>query len=247
MSNEEKLLEQIKILGRGSRGSTPAILELPDSTLYDIFEQMKRGLSNRAIARHLSKCGMKGSENSLQQCVSLFRKRIAPLLTGESATPSSLPRSPVKLPAGVSCLPADEMLSTVTDIVRNYGEAIRQATATAAKNGAAMTEDLAKHVKSYSALVATQARLEATVVKSGSVTTTADPSFDELANRAHDYLSENGLGQKMVEASQKFLMRLEKKCISLERGADGEWHDAPRHRPGRRGDSEPAHEDSSVI
>ncbi len=69
MSGRDELLKQIKIMGKGTRGPIPAILELPDSTLYDIIEQMKRGLSNRAIARHLRKCGMKGSEHSLQQAV----------------------------------------------------------------------------------------------------------------------------------------------------------------------------------
>jgi hypothetical protein len=195
---------------------------------------MERGLSNRAIARHLSKCGMKGSENSLQQSVSLFRRRISPLLSEESAPPS-LPQAVVKIPAEAYSLPPDDMLSTVTDIVKAYGESIRQATAAAANSGTPISEDIAKHVKAYSALVATQARLEATVVKSGSVTTTADASFEERANRAHEYLSENGLGHKMVEASQKFLMRLEKKCVSLEQDANGEWHEAPRQRPGRRG------------
>src|SRR5512139_2851180 len=126
MSGRDELLKQIKIMGKGTRGSTPAILELPDAALYEVFEQMQRGLSSRAIARFLRKSGMKGSENSLQQTLSLFRKRIAPLLGEESATPT-LPQAVVKLPAEVSSLPPDEMLSTVRDIVKAYGESIRQA------------------------------------------------------------------------------------------------------------------------
>jgi hypothetical protein len=244
MSSREELLKQIRIMGRGTRGSTPAILQLPDSTLYDIFKQMQRGLSNRAIGRFLRKYGMSGSENSLQQSVSLFRRRISPLLSEESAPPS-LPQAVLKIPAEAYSLPPDDMLSTVTDIVKAYGESIRQATVSAANSGTPISEDIAKHVKAYSALVATQARLEATVVNSGSVTTTADPSFEERANRAHEYIGSDG--EKMVKASQKFLMRLEKKCIQFEQDSSGEWVEAPTQRPGRRGDSETAQEDSSVI
>ncbi len=87
MSGQNKILDQIRVMGRGTRGSAPAILELPDASLYEVFLQMQRGLSNRSIARHLRKCGMSGSENSLQQSVSLFRKRIAPLLGAESPPP----------------------------------------------------------------------------------------------------------------------------------------------------------------
>jgi hypothetical protein len=155
MTSRDELIKRIRLVGRGTRGSTPAILELSDSTLYEVFEQMQRGLSNRSIARFLRKSGMSGSENSLQQTISLFRKRIAPLLGGESAPPP-LPQAVVKLPAEISSLPPDDMLSTVRDIVKAYGESIRQATVATAKNGTPLTEDLAKHVKSYSALVATR-------------------------------------------------------------------------------------------
>jgi hypothetical protein len=233
MSSREELLKQIRSLGRGTRGSTPAILELPDSTLYDIFEQMKRGLSNRAIARHLSKCGMKGSENSLQQSVSLFHKRIAPLLGAES-TPPSLPRSPVKLPAGVSSLPPDERLSTLRAIVKDYGEYIRQQTEAAARKGGTIGEDVAKHAKAYSTLLATQARLEATVMKSRPVGQAEDPSFKERADRAWDQLTDNGRdNDSMAKIVDRFLMKLEKRCISLEQDSTGQWHEAPRQRPGR--------------
>jgi len=231
MSSREELLKQIRIMGRGTRGAAPTILELSDATLYEIFEQMKRGLSNRAIARFLRKSGMSGSENSLQQSVSLFHKRIGPLLGEESATPS-LPQATLKIPAEVSCLPADEMLATVRDIEKAYGKLIRQATVAAVENGAPMREDLAKHVKAYSGLVTTKARLEATVVKSRPITPTEDRNFDELANRAIEYIGSDG--DKMVEASQKFLMRLAEKCIQLEQDSNGEWQEAPRQRPGRR-------------
>src|SRR5208283_2695618 len=155
MTSRDELLKQIRNIGRGTRGNPPAILQLPDATLYEVFEQMQRGLSNRAIARYLRKTGMKGSENSLQQTLSLFRKRIAPLLGEESATPS-LPQVALKLPAEVSCLPPDEILSTATDIVSAYGEWIRRETVAAVKNGTPLGEDMAKHVKAYSAAVATK-------------------------------------------------------------------------------------------
>jgi hypothetical protein len=234
MSGREELLKQIRYLGRGTRGAPPAILELPDAALYELFLQMQRRVSNRAIARYLRKTGMKGSENSLQQTLSLFRKRIAPLLGEESAS-QSLPQAALKIPAEVSSLPADEMLSTVTDIVKAYGESIRQATVAAAKNGTPLSEDLAKHIKSYSGLVATQARLEQTVMKSRPVALTEDPSFEERANRAWEQLTDNGRDtDSMAKMVDKFLMRLEKKCIQLEQDSNGEWVEAPPQRPGRR-------------
>src|SRR5208283_2971180 len=132
MTSRDELLKQIRNIGRGTRGNPPAILQLPDATLYEVFEQMERGLSNRAIARFLRKSGMSGSENSLQQTLSLFRKRIAPLLGAESAPPSLL-QAALKIPAEVSTLPTDDMLSTVRDIVKAYGESIRRVTKAAAE------------------------------------------------------------------------------------------------------------------
>jgi len=62
---------------------------------------------------------MKRSENGLKKTLSLFRKRIAPLLGRESALPS-LPKAALKFSAEVSSLLPDEMLSTVGDIVKAY-------------------------------------------------------------------------------------------------------------------------------
>jgi hypothetical protein len=76
------------------------------------------------------------------------------------------------------------------------------------------------------------------------VALTADPSFDELANRAHDYIGSDG--DKMVEASQKFLVRLAEKCIQLEQDSTGEWVEAPRQRPGRRGTGETPENEFSI-
>jgi len=181
---------------------------------------------------------MKGSENSLQQTLSLFRKRIAPLM-GTESTPPFLPRSLVKLTAEAYSLPPDETLSTVTDIVKAYGESIRKATVTAAKNDTPLSEDIAKHIKSYSGLVATQARLQATVMKSRPVGPAEDPSFKERADRAWEQLTDGGRDtHTMAEVADKFLMRLDKKCIQLEQNSNGEWVEAPRQRPGRRGTGE---------
>jgi hypothetical protein len=234
MTSRDELLKRIRSLARGTRGRPPAILELPDATVCDIVEQMERKVSNRAIARFLRKNGMSGSENSLQQTLSLFRKRIAPLLGRESAPPS-LPQAALKIPSEVSCLPADEMLATVTDIVKNYGEVIRQQTEAAAHKGGTIGEDLAKHAKAYAALVTIQARLQATVVKSRPVGPTEDPSFKERADRAWEQITDNGRDtDSMGKIVDRFLMKLEKKCISLEQDSNGEWVEAPRQRPGRR-------------
>jgi hypothetical protein len=113
----------------------------------------------------------------------------------------------MKLPAEVSSLPPDEMLSTVGAVVKAYGESIRQLTKAAAENGAAITEDLSKHVKAYSALVATKARLEQTLMKSRPVGPTGDPSFEERANRVWEQLTDNGRdSHAMAIAATKFLV-----------------------------------------
>lgn len=223
MPGREEILKQIRMLGKGTRGASPAILDLADSTLWEVFEQLKRGLSSRSVARFLRKIGMRGSENSLQQSVSLFRKRIEPLLAEETATPS-LPAAPVKIPPEVSAQPPDEMLSTVRDIVRNYGESIRQVTEAAVRKGTPIGEDLAKHIKSYSGLVATRVRLEQTVMKSGPIGGTEneeDLRFDALANKVHDFLTDNGRDtetmHKMRRASERMLKRMAEKCIQLEK------------------------------
>ncbi len=191
MTSWEEILKRIRFLGKGTRGASPAILDLADDTLYEVFEALKRGLTCRAVARYLRSIGMKGSENSLQQSVSLFRQRIAPLLAEETATPS-LPAAPVKIPPEVSVLPPDEMLSDVRAIVRNYGESIRQVTEAAVRKGTPIGEDLSKHVKAYRGLVATKARLEQTVMKDRPVELPEDKSFQEQADRAHEYLTSIG-------------------------------------------------------
>ena len=43
MISRNELLKQIRILGKGTRGAPPSILELADSALYEVFEQLKRG------------------------------------------------------------------------------------------------------------------------------------------------------------------------------------------------------------
>jgi hypothetical protein len=233
MSGRDELLKQIRIMGRGTRGAPPAILELPDSALYEMFLQMQRGMSNRSIARHLQKQGMSGSENSLQQSVSLLRKRIAPLLDREAPV-QSLPQTALKLPPEVSFLPPDQMLSTVTDIVNNYGESIRQLTEAAAESGTPITEDLSKHAKAYAALVATKTRLEQSVMKSRPVDLQEDLVSQERADRVWNYLTDNGRDtHKMAKAADKFIALLEAKCIALEQDATGEWREAAVKRPGR--------------
>jgi hypothetical protein len=225
MANREEILKQIRIMGKGTRGALPAILDLPGDTLWEVFQQMQRGLSNRAVARHLIKCGMSGTENSLQQTLSLFRKRISPLLAEESATPC-LPEVALKLPVGASSLAPDETLSTVRAIVKDYGEAIRQLTEAAARKGAPLGEDVSKHAKAYSALVATKARLEQTVIKSEPVEPPQDRSFQEQADRVHEWLSEDkDTMDRMKIASERMLKRLDEMRITMERDpTTGEWH-----------------------
>jgi hypothetical protein len=233
MSGRDEIVKQIRIMGKGTRGAPPAILELPDSALYEVFQQMQRGLSNRAIARHLRQFGMSGSENSLQQSVSLLRKRIALLLDREAPV-QSLPQTALKLLAEVSSLPPSEMLSTVTDIVNNYGECMRQLTKSAAESGTAITEDLSKHAKAYAALVATKTRLEQSVMKSRPVETPEDPVSQERADKIWSYVTDNGRDtHKMAKAADLFIKKLEGKIVYLEQDATGEWREATGKRPGR--------------
>ncbi len=43
MTNQAELLKQVRVVGRGTRGAAPSILELPDADLYEVFQQ---GTSN---------------------------------------------------------------------------------------------------------------------------------------------------------------------------------------------------------
>jgi hypothetical protein len=218
MADRDETLKQIRIMGRGTRGNPPAILNLSNPDLFDIFQQMQRGLSNRSIARNLLKMGMIGSENSLQQAVSLLRKRIGPILNQE--TPGRTPPLSVpKLPAEISSLPQDDTLATVTEIVKSYGENIRQLSDAASKSGALVSEDLAKHIKSYNALVVTKTRLEQTAKPTRPV----DPPEDyeeitqERADRVWGFITHNGRDvDKWTKMADTFIRRLEKHIVELD-------------------------------
>ncbi|MGO9120940.1 MAG: hypothetical protein ACLQPD_25435 [Desulfomonilaceae bacterium] len=230
MASPEQILERIRVLGRGRRGAHTGILHLPDSTLYEVFQQMQRGLSNRAIARHLLKCGAGGTENSLQQTVSLLRKRIAPLLTKDSTT-LPLPAAKLEIPAKVSPTAPDDTLNTLDDMIKFYGQAIRQATQSAAQKGTPLSEDLIKHIKAYDMLVARKARIEQNAIKDRAVEPDReDPDdlrlLDLLANKVQEWLFDNGDGEKMVRASKRFLARIAQKCIYLKKDpVTGEWYE----------------------
>ena len=239
MATREQLIQQIRILGRGSRGAPPAILDLPDPALYEVFEQLQRGLSSRAVARHLRYTGlMQGSENSLQQSVSLFRKRIATLLV---LTPSQslLPSSPVRLPADLDSLPQAELLSGVREIERSYRVALMQALEIAASPGGRLAEDLPKHIKAYNEVVATRAKLEEMNLKAPAVTPD-DREFDARADRVWEWLTDNGKdSDKLVKAANIFLQKAEARIVELEQDANGEWQKVPNQRPGRVNSSDP--------
>ncbi len=238
MATREQLIQQIRILGRGSRGAPPAILDLSDPALYEVFEHLQRGLSSRAVARHLRFAGlMQGSENSLQQSVSLFRKRVATLLVSNSSQ-SPLPSSPVRLPADLDSLPHDEILSGVRDIERSYREAIKRALETATSASGRLNEDLPKHIKAYDALVSTRTRLEQATPKTNSVCQ-EDREFEERANRVWEFYTDNGKdGDRLVKAAKIFLQKAEAKIIELEQDANGEWQKVPNQRPGRMNSSD---------
>jgi len=229
MSGRDKLLKQIRVLGKGTRGASPAILELADDTLYEVFEQLKRGLSCRAVARYLRSIGMNGSENSLQQTLSLLRKRVAPLLRVEESAAPALPQAAHKLPENFSSLPHEEALSTLTEVVKNYGEWLRQVTQKAAQNGTPISEDVAKHMKAYDTLLARKTRLEQNAVKDTPVQSTGEDPEDSrfleaLANKAHDWLFADGDGDEMIKASKRFLARLAPLCIQVEKDpVTGKW------------------------
>jgi hypothetical protein len=233
MATREQLIQQIRILGRGSRGAPPAILDLSDPDLYEVFEQLQRGLSSRAVARHLRFSGlMQGSENSLQQSVSLFRKRIATLMVSNPSQ-CPLPSTPVRLPADLDSLPHDELLSGVRDIERSYRTVIKQALQIATSSAGRLAEDLPKHIKAYNEVVATRAKLEQMNLKTPSVTPD-DREFEERANRVLEFYADNEEdADKMVKAANIFLQKAEARIIELKQDTNGEWQKMPNQRPGR--------------
>jgi tRNA U54 and U55 pseudouridine synthase Pus10 len=222
MSNERTIIVgNIRKLGESNRGKELGLLQLSDDCLYEVYLQLKAGVSNRSIARMLqSRYGVDRSENSIQQTVSLLAKRIAPILNRPCV---KLPVNTITPPPGLSNMPTDEVLDLLEEIMIPYGQSIKHRVEPGARHDGYLTEDVSKHVKVYATLVATREKLQRTQKRS-----TSNHLVDHTAmDRRSKLVLEKCVcddGEKMIRSADKFLKALEAKCVEMEINAEtGEY------------------------
>ena len=208
-----QIVSEIKQLAKSNRGSQLSLLQLSDDCLYQVFLQLKAGASNRSIARMLqTRYGVARSENSIQQGVSLLRKRIAPLLNSQN---TELPSTPIRAPRGLSDMPLDDALDMIDSILKSYGNAIKQVVEAADYNDGMLTEDVSKHIKAYSSLVGTKARLQKSEKRVPSSEYIDKTEFERRSNLVLEkYVKDDS--SKMIRSADKLLKALEAKCVTME-------------------------------
>ena len=208
-----QIISEIRQLAKSNRGKDLGLLQLSDDCLYQIYIQLRAGASNRSIARLLqSRYGVASSENSIQQAVSLLRKRIAPLLNSQN---TELPSTPIRVPRGLSDMPIDDAIDTIDSILKSYGSAIKQVVEAADYNDGMLTEDVSKHVKAYSSLVGTKARLQKSEKRVPSSDYVDNAQFERRSKLVlEEYVKDDG--SKMIRSADKLLKALEAKCVTME-------------------------------
>ncbi len=214
MSNSRlQIISEIKRLGKSKRGKDLGLLQFPDDCLFQIYLQLKAGAGNRSIARMLqTRYGVARSENSIQQAVSLLRKRIAPLLDSQN---TELPSTPIRVPNGLSDMPLDDALDMIDSILKSYGSAIKQVVEAADYNDGMLTEDVSKHVKAYSSLVGVKARLQKSEKRVPSSDYVDNTQFERRSKLVLDnFVGDDG--EKMVRSADKLLKVLETRCVTME-------------------------------
>lgn len=211
--SQSQIISEIKRLAKSNRGSQLSLLQLTDECLYQTYLQLKAGASNRSIARMLqTRYGVARSENSIQQAVSLLRKRIAPLLNARN---TGLPSTPITAPPGLSDMPIDDALDMIDSILKSYGSAIKQVVEDADYNDGMLTEDVSKHIKAYSSLVGTKARLQKSEQRVPSSDYVDNAQFERRSKLVLDKFVGND-GSKMIRSADKLLKALEAKCVTME-------------------------------
>jgi hypothetical protein len=214
MSNSKlEIISEIRRLGKSNRGKDLGLLQLSDDCLYQIYLQLKAGVSNRSIARMLqTRYGVARSENAIQQGVSLLRKRIAILLESPK---TGLPFTPITVPSGLSDMPIDDAVDTLDSIVAAYGNSIKQMFEAAECSDGMLTEDISKHVKAYTALVAAKTRLQRSAKRISANEYINDAEFERRSKLVLEkYVGDDG--QKMIKSADKLLKVLETRCVTME-------------------------------
>jgi hypothetical protein len=214
MSNERTIIVgEIRKLGKSNRGKELGLLQLSDDGLYEVYLQLKAGVSNRSIARMLqSRYGVTRSENSIQQAVSLLAKRIGPILNNPCV---ELPAVTVTAPPELSNMSTDEAIDLLEEIMIPYGKSIKHRVVAGARHDGYLTEDVSKHVKAYAALVATRERLQRTQKRSPSNHFMEHTEMDRRSRLILDkYVGDDG--EKMARAADKLIKALEEKCVKME-------------------------------
>jgi hypothetical protein len=208
-----QIISEIRQLAKSNRGKDLGLLQLSDDCLYQIYLQLRAGASNRSIARMLqTRHGVARSENSIQQAVSLLKKRIAPLLNSQN---TELPSTPIRVPRGLSDMPLNDAIDTIDSILKSYGNAIKQLVEAADYNDGMLTEDVSKHVKAYSSLVGTKARLQKSEKRVPSNDYIDIAAFERRSKLVlENYIGNDG--SKMIRSADKLLKALEAKCVTME-------------------------------
>ena len=208
-----QIVSEIRRLGKSNRGKELSLLQLSDDCLYQIYLQLKAGVSNRSIARLLqSRYGVARSENSIQQAVSLLAKRITPLLDSRN---TGLPAAPITAPPGLSDIPADDALEMIDAIIKPYGNAIKNMVVAANCNDRMLTEDISKHAKALSALLTAQERLQRSRKRMPYSDFEENAEMERRSKLVLDKYVGND-GNKMIRSADKLLKALEEKCVKME-------------------------------
>lgn len=212
MSQEQtRIVRQIRHLVGGTRGAQMAMLKLPDEALYALYLQLRNGVGNRACARYLQKeFQVVGAENSLQQSIGTFKKRIAPLLKTERYPVAGRDTGQTAGQRG------GQTLSKLQEIEERYGFMVLEALDKAERTGV-IPPDLHKHVNALTKFSKMRSQVEENVVREVLPEGIwPEEELERRADKAWVYLTDNGAdAYKMSRAAQKFLEGVEQKAFEL--------------------------------
>jgi hypothetical protein len=112
-------------------------------------------------------------------------------------------------------MPPEEALDIIDSILKSYGNAIKQNVEAADYNDGMLTEDVSKHVKAYSSLVGTKARLQKSEKRVPSNDYVDNAEFDRRSKLVLDkFVGDDG--DKLIRSADKLLKALEAKCVKME-------------------------------
>ncbi len=173
-----------------------SISEMDNSTLWWLYNRLRRGASSRSLARALVDRGVgpSGSVGSMAQGITKFRKRIAHLLVEPL-------KQEIEIPKGLADMEPEERLEAIE---RAYAQLIEKALLDAKSNGGLMTTDISKHVTALATLSKARAKMPGRPAQEISPT---DPNFRAKADLVHArFIGEDA--QKWVKATNLFIEEL---------------------------------------